>query len=354
MNRMIPRICLCVLLAAGTAAPSMAAESGDQEHLGRISKPDKVNAAVDKGLAYLVSMQDPVKGFFKGDKPNTLTGLSCMALMAAGHFPGRAKYGENLRAGILYLVLATEKDKGFLGNESNARMYGHGICTVALCESYGMMQNEPENMEVKKGIERALKVILNAQCRETNSPKFGGWRYEARPGDADLSVTAWQVLALRSAQNCKLDVPEGSIQDSLGYLRRTFHGVQKAFAYQPGGNVSPAMRSAGVVCMQALGANKTDADKSMVEDSASFLFKFDPGSGSHFYYQSYYAATAANMMGDKHLEALLPKMENALMALQMPNGEFRKHTDEQGEVYSTAFAVICLCVGYQYLPIYQE
>ena len=43
-----------------------------------------------------------------------------------------------------------------------------------------------------------------------------------------------------------------------------------------------------------------------------------------------------------------------IVSLQNPNGEFQKHQGHSGGVYSTAFAVICLAVRDQYLPIYQE
>ncbi|MDI6774348.1 MAG: terpene cyclase/mutase family protein [Verrucomicrobiota bacterium] len=343
---------LAVSLAA--ALPVMAADSPDEQHLERIRRKDMVNEAVDKGLAYLVSQQDPAQGCFRGDKPNTMTGLACMALMAAGHFPGRSPYGDNLRRGMLYLARATEKDKGFLGNEGNARMYGHGICSVALCEAYGMMRKEEDNLEIKKAVERALKVILDSQYKMEGNLR-GGWRYEPQPTDADTSATAWQILALRSAQNCKLDVPKQAIEDALSYLRNSY-AQERGFAYKNRLYESPATKSAGVVCMLALGANRSDRDKEMIETSAKFLLTFDfPEGGEHFYYNSYYEATAANMMGEKHRDALLPKMERTLMELQLPSGEFKRHRDrEEGGVYSTAFGVICLCVGYQYLPIYQE
>jgi prenyltransferase beta subunit len=114
------------------------------------------------------------------------------------------------------------------------------------------------------------------------------------------------------------------------------------------------MRSAGVVGMLALGANKTDKDRYMVENSGSYLLTLDPKKGGHFWYQSYYLATAANMLGDTHRQTLLPKLEEFIVSLQSPNGEFKKHQGYAGGVYSTAFAVICLAVRDQYLPIYQE
>jgi hypothetical protein len=167
-------------------------------------------------------------------------------------------------------------------------------------------------------------------------------------------VTAWQVLALRSAQNCGLDVPDSAVKDALDYIRRSYHKVHKGFAYRPGGAPSVAMKSAGVVCMLALGATEDPKDREMVEQSASYLLTFDPTRGGHYFYQSYYIASAANMTGAEHRRAVLPKMEAALLNLQMPTGEFRKHSGHDGGVYSTAFSVICLCVRYQYLPIYQE
>ncbi len=343
-----------VRLVAALAVPvAPLACAGDAEHLAAISKPDAVDLAVERGLAFLATQQDPVQGCFKGDKPNTYTGLGCMALMAAGHFPGRSRYGENLRRGVLYLCRATLQHNGYFGNESNARMYGHGMCTLALAEAYGMLQDEAENRQVKEALERALKVIYKAQTSDPRSPNYGGWRYEPAPGDADLSVTVWQIIALRAAQNCRLEVPDQVVKDALNYVRRTYHAGGKGFAYQPGAGPSVAMRSAGVVAMLALGANEAPKDQAMVKDAASFLLTLDPSGGGHFYYQSYYLATAANMAGDEHRKALLPRLEKVLLAQQQPGGEFRSPEGDPA-VYATAFSLICLGVRYQYLPVYQE
>jgi hypothetical protein len=349
MHKIISISSIAVLLFA---LPAIALAGTDREHLDSIAKKDRVNEAVDKGLAYLVSQQDLVSGTFKGDMPNAYTALSCMALMAAGHLPGRSHYGDNLRRGIMHLVRATKSHNGYLGQEGNARMYGHGICTLALCEAYGMMEEERDNALIKEALGRAIKVIINAQAK--NGAHAGGWRYDPKPNDADLSVAAWQVLALRSAQNCQLEVPEKTIADAIAYIRRSYTPAHKGFSYQQGGSSSLAMRSAGLVCMNALGLTEDEKDKAMIHSAAEPLLTLDPKSGSHFYYQTYYVATAANMAGEKYRDSLLPKIESILMDLQLPTGEFRKHSGHAGGVYSTAFSVISLCVRYQFLPIYQE
>ncbi len=349
MKKYISMISVALLLVM---RPAVSFGDTDSEHLDRIAEKDSVNEAVDKGLTYLVSQQDTVTGTFKGSMPNTYTALSCMALMASGHLPGRSHYGENLRRGILHLVRATQSNEGYLGQEGSARMYGHGICTLALCEAYGMMEEERDNALIKEALERAIKIIINAQA--TTGIKRGGWRYNPKPGDADLSVTAWQILALRAAQNCQLEIPEKTITEAVDYIRRSYTPSHKGFSYSPGGSVSLAMRSAGVVCMNALGLTKNDKDKAMIRSAAEPLLNLDPKSGSHFYYQTYYVATAANMAGEDYRENLLPKVESILMDLQLPTGEFRKHSGHEGGVYATAFSVISLCVRYQFLPIYQE
>lgn len=329
-------------------------EHSDEQHLEMIEEKNDVDDSIEKGLKWLVGQQDVTFGFFRGRLKYTYTGLSCIALMASGHFPGRSKYGENLRKGILYLAKEAVKNNGYLGGDGG-RMYGHGICTLALTEAYGMLNYDKENKKIREGLDAALKLILGSQVRNRNT-HFGGWRYQPNSKDSDLSITVWQVLALRSAQNCQLAVPDQAIKDALDYVRKSFSPRVPGFTYQPGnhGN-SNSMRSAGVVCMLALGADKNKDDKEKITRSAEFLLTVDPNkSKRHFFYQSYYLATAANMMGEKYRNKLLPKLERLLIRLQNKSGDFQKNGGYDGGVYSTAFAIICLAVRYQYLPIYQE
>lgn len=352
-----------LVLALLLVVPSFAQELSDAEHLKAIHAKHEIDNVIAKGLSYLVSQQEST-GKFRGSLPNTHTALACMALMAAGQIPGQSKYGDNLYRGVMYLVHASKKERGYFGKEGDARMYGHGIVTLALCEAYGMMEREEDNRAVKEALERALNVILASQSKSNDTKIRGGWRYEPKPNNADLSVTVWQILALRSAQNCQLDVPQESIDLALDYVRRTYDQGKKGFAYEAkGGNASAAMKTAGCVALLSLGANEDEADKAMMRASADFLRTHDPKGGSHYWYTCYYLATAANMLADfieipegqKPWPSLfLTRLENTLVKMQQGNGEFPKHSGHSGGVYSTAFGVICLCVHYQYLPIYQE
>ena len=46
---------------------------------------------------------------------------------------------------------------------------------------------------LRDALERAVALIVSSQNDQ------GGWRYEPRPADADISVTVMQLVALRAA-----------------------------------------------------------------------------------------------------------------------------------------------------------
>lgn len=326
-----------------------------EQHLENLKTEDKVDLAIKKGLAWMSRQQDASSGVFHGDLPNTFTGLACIAYMAAGEQVGRTTFGENLRKGLMFLVRSAKRNKYYFGREGKGRMYAHGIVTLALCEAYGMMETEEENRQLKLVIEKSIEVILKSQCKKEGRD-FGGWRYEPRSDQsADLSVSVWQALVLRSAKNSQLKIPENSIVEAMDYIKRTFCQKTKSFTYQgEEKHNTPAMNSAGIVAMNCLGMNKEPKDIQMIEQSARFFEKFNPNHGSHYYYQSYYVGAAANMLGDDTREKFLPKLEEALIKLQKQDGQFQQNGGAYGGVYSTAFAMISLCMRYQYLPIYQE
>ena len=67
---------------------------------------------------------------------------------------------------------------------------------------------------------QAVRVILPAQRTKANSPHDGGWRYHVAGGDADLSITGWQVAALRAAKDAGCEVPAEAFEKALAFVRR--------------------------------------------------------------------------------------------------------------------------------------
>src|SRR6185295_15942157 len=105
----------------------------------------------------------------------------------------------------------------------------------------------------------------------TNGQNKGGWRYQPRPGDADISVTVLQVVALRAAKNGGLDIPQQTIDNAVQYVRRCFDERTGGFTYQPG-NRAPgfARTAAAIYSLQVCGAY----DDPLVKAGAEFLLKY--------------------------------------------------------------------------------
>src|SRR6185295_18529587 len=84
------------------------------------------------------------------------------------------------------------------GGSGGPPMYGHGFAALALAEVYGMTRRK----DIKAKLQSAIKLIEDTQTR--SGPNEGGWRYQPMQGDADISVTIVQILALRGAKNAGL------------------------------------------------------------------------------------------------------------------------------------------------------
>src|ERR1019366_3174353 len=132
-----------------------------------------------------------------------------MAFLSAGHVPGEGRYGETVEKGIR-AVLKAQHENGLIAADGGQEMYHHGISTLMLAEAAGMTDAKLGD-EIRKKLVKAVAIILKAQ-RTGGENERGGWRYHVAPGDgADISVTGWQIMALRAAKNVGCDVPAENI-----------------------------------------------------------------------------------------------------------------------------------------------
>ena len=125
-----------------------------------------------------------------------MTGYVLMAFMAGGNLPDEGEFGKNVTNGMNFLLTCVKPDGFISGNGTN--MYEHGIATIALAEMYG----QTKDARLKSKLESAVKLIISCQNQQ------GGWRYQPKMSDADVSVTVLQCTALRAAKNSGLDVPD--------------------------------------------------------------------------------------------------------------------------------------------------
>lgn len=322
--------------------------------------PD-AQAAVDRGLAYLARAQLDDGGYPDGQFGAgnvAVTGLAGLALMAGGHQPGRGLYGRSVSRAIDY-VIRRQSPIGLLSSTdaavSHAAMYQHGFGTLFLAEAYGMMPDPARNARVRDALDRAVSLILSSQQRTD----AGGWRYETRPNDADVSVTVAMMMALRAARNAGLAVPKSAIESAVRYVKGCQTG-DGGFVYKMGQQFTGsafARSAAAVVGLYSAGIY----DGKEVENGLNYLIKFVPsrrgGWGQdirpeYYFYGQYYAALAMWTAGGAYWTEWFPSIRDELIARGRGTGGVWQ--DFHGPAFATACACIILQLPNNYLPILQK
>ena len=315
-------------------------------------KVDGPTEAVIKGaLKWLASKQAPNGEWASADlekqHPVAITGYALMAFLAAGHLPGEGEHGRNVSAAMQYLLDKTAAE-GHIGNRQDGQyMYGHGIASIALAEIYG--QTRSPSMRPK--LEKAIKLIVAAQNKQ------GGWRYRPISQDADISVTVLQVVALRSAKNAGLDVPQKTIDDAVKYVKSCYRPEAGGFAYQPGGGAGYARTAAAVYSLQVCGLY----DDPMVKKGSAYLLKeFKERNQEYWTYGHFYAAPAQYMQGGETWEKYYQMVKRPLLRRVTTRGDLSfwdqpPEGDRQvGPIYCTAVNTMILAMPYHYIPLYQR
>jgi len=232
-RRQFGRLSLASALATGTALsflpPSNAlaeplwqpVQPRDREYSPNEKSPaelvtPKAQASIKKGLNFLLRNQ--VKsgrnrgafgngGYSGGVATASLAGL---AMMCAGHSPGQGKFGKAIDHCVDF-VLKQVRETGYISKSGagNENMYGHGFSMLFLSQAYGMTQ--------KAEIGKKLRKAVELTCRTQNDQ--GGWRYQPKKSDADLSITVCQIMGLRGARDAGIDVPDEVRKKCIDYVK---------------------------------------------------------------------------------------------------------------------------------------
>ena len=348
---------------AGTALRSITA----QDDLASLYVSDDIDRAMQKGIDYLVSTQREDGAITDRGHEVAMTALSIMAMASIGTEPvsvtpaGRAMY----RAIEFVLDKRNQDMEGYFGSRDGSRMYGHGIITLMLTEVLGMGASPEQNEKIHRALNDAIKLILAAQKVAKSEKLRGGWRYTPTSRDSDLSVSVWQLMALRSAKNDGLDVPGEAIDDALKYLRYSYaspmdregkpRDAVSGFSYTPGTyNPSFTMSAAGLLAMQVCGQYESP----LVKGASEWLFEHPPKESERFFfYGLYYYAQGMHQAGGKYAERADELVPEILLPMQRTDGAWLARGGEErnvGAAYATALSLLSMSVRYHYLPIYQR
>jgi len=343
-------------LAAGGLAWRGWAQDG-----GRSMITQATQDAIDAGLAYLARSQNGDGSF--GTNQHTgnvaITSLAGLAFMAGGHQPGRGRYGNHVTRALQNILnLESRNPPGYLHNprtQIHGPMYGHGFAALFLAEVHGMVTDPQLREQLRGTLGRSTQLIINTQNH------LGGWRYQPVRGDADISVTICQIMALRAARNAGLTVPKSVADKCTEYVKNCQDPNSGGFRYQPhGGPPGFARTAAGVVALYSAGVYEGKA----VDSGLNYLLRFRPGQGGggfgfgnaevqiHYYYGHYYAAQAMWIAGGRYWEQWYPAIRDEL--LRSRNGDGSWFNGQICPHYCTAMALIILQIPNNYLPILQR
>ena len=343
---------LCLSMCCLTAVPALAENTAGFDATGADQAPElteEAQRAIDRGLKWLIANQnkDGSWAMDNGDYAIAGTSLGLMAFMVEGHFPGFGRYGEALDRAKDYLLKRNqESPSGSMG----VKMYEIGLFTIAMSELWGMTKDPADNAPIQVALERAVDIILRSQ-----SP-LGGWRYAPRPdAGQDTSVTAMVFVSLASAREAGVLVPNETIERLTGYLRdQAFDEKRGGFGYQ-GPGYTIACTAGGVYAAQLAGNRDTpwvEAALNSLENDPKMFSRKDNG---YFYYSHYYAMQAMVQAGDERYAKWYPKIREALLELQNPDGSWVENKDDKADYpHKTPMAIIILGTPNRYIPVYQR
>ena len=327
--------------------------------------------ALERGLQWLQKNQGP-GGNWESDDLG-LVGMGALAFLAAGHMPGRGKYGDTVERALEFVV-SKAKPSGLLNISHQQRdMYNHGLSAFVLGQAHGMTHDS----RLSNALDRSLKLITSTQCDD------GGWDYQARSQQRghDLSLVVMQAKALRSAMDSGLEVPPGVVDRAIRCVREhyrsksgknalddpTMRNEPGQFTYE-GHRGTIAMSAAGVVCLQEFGQYDDWRIQKNMEVITAAVTKLKPARGSGQVpfdgYTLYYVGQALYQVGGDSWRQSYPVLRDVLVDNQnrapgdvQRDGLWRSggHVGgKPGDLYGTAVGCFILAMPNRYLPILQE
>jgi hypothetical protein len=342
------------------------------------ASPEEVQRALVKALDWLASQQQKDGSWGgPGNYFEAYTGLSLMAFIGAKCVP--KDYSANIQAGLKYLKSVfvssdkfpagsaeAAKNGGLIGTAGPNQMYRQAIAALAVIEAMVDL-DDPSLEPIAQG---ALDLIIRSQNTEhkpatlggpikPESGSCGGWRYDPTNTDSDLSVTGWQILALKAAVNAGFLVPDYVFPAAARFVRTLQGKDDGSFLYlSPGASGGSCGRAGmGALSLQLCGLPQDQAIPPAIrfmQDHAPRWNEEDPGDMHPFYYW-YYGTRAMYLAGGDDWRIWKDWMCRFLVDHQSTDGSWAGTGYEEGyDAYRVALGALMLefCCGH--VPIYMS
>ncbi|QEG34912.1 hypothetical protein Pr1d_22000 [Bythopirellula goksoeyrii] len=295
------------------------------------------------------------------DSSTGATGLALLCFLGGGYTQHEGPYQEVVSKGLYFLInkMLLTSEGGDLrdsqeislpfARQASVRlrgdMYSHAIASLALCENYAMTRDS----NIAGPAQKAIDFIVNAQN------ELGGWRYEPRqPGD--LSVTGWQLMALKSGVLGRLDIPRHVWYRAAEFLDSVQAEKGATYGYQQPSSTRPSMTAVGLYSRMMIGWPE---EHPPLLKGAVLLAKEHPKDSNMYF--NYYTSQVLHHVGGAGWRRWNPRMRNYLVQTQAEEGHEdgswyfdEPWSDRGGRLYTTTLAILTLEVYYRYMPMYQS
>jgi hypothetical protein len=214
---------------------------------------------------------------------------------------------------------------------------------------------------LREPVERAIDFLASAQRAS------GGWDYTIKKGvRADMSVSAWQVAALRSAALAGLSAAEGTRAKALGFISALTSPATAETGYEkrpdPSETVPHPTLGATAMALASRAALSEKMSSSIVRRQAAILMKnlpewrsewrsSPPRNAIHLYYYWYHGTVGMRGVGGGQWKTWYKAATKALIAGQSKDGSWPRigvWATDGGRVFTTALAVLTLESTYRY------
>jgi len=327
----------------------------------------KTEMAVLRGLDWLVKIQnadgswgDGNKGDGKkgDDKKGAMTGFALLCFLGHGETPESAQYGLTVNKAVQWIIDNGTKSEGRLHMAkafSQSGVYEHGICAYALGEYYTMTKDE----RVVELLKQAIGYIVQGQG------PGGGWMYSYDKTANDLSVTGWQIQALKAAHLSGLNIP--NVDQTLDKAIKNVEnhkGAKGGYGYR---NASDkySLTGVGILCRLFWKGDRGELRKGMewlldeTEQNKPVKYKGEDAD----LYAWYYHTQACLMFGGSAWTKWNRWFQDEICDVQNPDGSWpapggkahgpQHDENKTGQVYRTTLCILMLEVFYRYMPTTQ-
>ena len=266
-----------------------------------------------------------------------------LAFMGAGNTHKSGKYAENVRRGIYYL--RSQARETTLGIDlQNGSMYGHGIATLALAEAY-VLTSDPDLRDIVAGT-----TFLCSGAQHGS----GGWGY-LPGGPPDITLTAWQVIALKTAEQRGIAIPTKVFPDAKSFLTTLVDKLGVRYGYK---TPEPKLSTTAIGILLQLYFGMLPG-QTEIREGLDWIAEEGP-SPTNVYY-NYYAMLAMHHSRHEGNMDFAKKLRAHLLSTQSQEGHERGswHFPDQygsvgGRLYTTAMCALILQTPYRYVPLYDR